>query len=164
MKIDYLPITEFSDRDWYDAYLIVYNKDLAFHMGVDPKLLANPPSLTEFYDSINGAVKNGTGYGWAVKKGDEYTGHVILDKTTGVWEVGAVLKNPDNRHKGTGVRALMHALKWIFEEQDEEWAIAFTQGRDPKVHEMLIRGGFRPLMKFLIMDKRTWHERWAGRV
>jgi hypothetical protein len=164
MKLEFLPITEFSDRDWYDAYLAAYDKNVAFEMGLDPKLIVNPPPLTEFYDSLTEAVNNNTGYGWAIKKNGEYLGHIMVDKKHGVWEFGGSIKDPENRHKGTGVRASMHALKWIFEVQNEEWAIAFARSRDPRVKKMLLNGGFRPFMNFLVMDRRTWDERWAGRV
>jgi len=164
MTINFVPITDFTDKDWYEAYLVVYDKNLAYSMGVDPKLIVNAPSLTEFYDNIMSSVNKGTAHGWGIKRGDDYLGHTILDKSSGVWEFGTVLKKEGERNKGIGARATFHAVKWIFEDQNEEWAIAFTRGKDPRVKEILLKAGFRPLMNFLIMDKRTWNERWAGRV
>lgn len=162
--MNFVPVQDFDDRMWYEAYLTVYNKDLAFHMGVDPSLIANPPSLVEFYENITSKVENGTAMAWGVTRKGEYQGHVILDKSTGEWEIGTVLKNRDAWGSGMGVKATLHGLKWIFEDQGSEWAIAWTRGRDPKVPEMLKRGGFRPFMDFLVMDKPTWNERWHGRV
>lgn len=162
--MNFIPVQDFDDRLWYEAYLTVYNKDLAFHMGVDPSLIANPPSLVQFYENINSKVEDGKAMAWAITRKDEYQGHVILDKSTGEWEIGTVLKDEKAWGSGMGVKATLHGLKWIFEEADAEWAIAWTRGRDPKVPDMLKRGGFRPFMDFLVMDKPTWNERWHGRV
>jgi RimJ/RimL family protein N-acetyltransferase len=160
----FVPITEFTDKMWYESYLIVYNKEIAFHMGVNPQLIANPPTLTEFYDNISAAVEAGTGYGFGIIKDGDLIGHVILDKRSGEWEVGTVLKDKKYWNSGIGARATLHALKWIFDEQEAKWAITHTFGRDPKVRDMLIRGGFKPFMSFLILDQETWKERWSRRV
>ena len=160
----FVPITEFTDRMWYDCYLIVYNKDLAFSMGVDPKLIVNPPTLPKFYDNITGAVEAGVGFGFGILDDDELIGHVILDKRAGEWEASVVLKDPKYWNSGVGVKAALRAGKWIFEEQDAQWAIGYTLGRDPKAKEMAIRAGFKPFMNFLVMDRKTWNERWSRRA
>lgn len=162
--IKYVPIPEYTDKMWYESYLLVYNKDLAYHMGIEPKIIVNPPTLVEFYEHITQAVEKGVFYGYAVLKDDDHIGHITLDNKIGEWEVGGVLKDPKLWGSGVGVRAVLHAMKWVFEEQERDWVIAFTFGKDPKVRKMLIRGGFKPFSNFLVMDKETWQERWARRV
>ena len=162
--IEFVPVTEFTDKQWYDSYLLVYNKELAYHMGVEPSLIVNPPTLVQFYENITRAVDNDRFFGFAVMKDDEHIGHVTLDNKIGEWEVGGVLRDPKMWGKGIGVKAVLHGLKWVFEEKDRDWAIAFTFGRDPKVRDMLLRGGFKPFSNFLIMDKETWLERWSRRT
>ena len=159
--MNFIPITEFTDQMWYESYLIVYNKDLAFHMGVNPQLIVNPPTLIEFHDNIMSAVNAGVGYGFGVIKDDELIGHIILDKRLGEWEGSVVLKDKKYWNSGVGVRASRRAGEWIFEEQECEWAIAYAVGQDPNVKKMITRAGFKPFMGFYIMDRKTWDERWS---
>lgn len=157
---------DFNDRQWYDAHLMMYNRDLSFHMGVDPRHIVNPPSLVDFFKNITAAIEAKMFNAWGILSDDgEFLGYVYLDKSTvGEWEVGTVIADPEKRNRGTGVQATLQAMKHVFEVEDSHWCVAFTQGKDPKVRAMLIRGGFIPFANYLVMDRPTWNERWAGRV
>jgi RimJ/RimL family protein N-acetyltransferase len=162
-SVKFVPITELSDKHWYQAYLTMFNPKLARHMGVDPLLIANPPSLVQFYQNLMNAHKEGRFMAWGIIREDEYLGHTLLDKTCGEWEIGTVLKDEKLWGSGLGVRATLRALKWAFEEQDIEWVVAFTQGRDPKVPDLLRRGGFRPLFNYHVMHRDVWKQKWGRR-
>ena len=159
-----VPVQDLTDEQWYHAYLTMFDRKLAYHMGVDPALIANPPKLIEFYQNIMGVIEAGKFVGWGIiDKNGEYLGHTILDKTCGEWEVGTVLADEELWSSGVGVRATLHALRHAFTELDTEWVVAFTQGKDPKVKDILLRGGFRPFMHFLVMHRDGWKERWGRR-
>lgn len=153
-----VPISEITDELWYEIYLTVYSKEMAYHMGIDPRLIVNPPPLVQFYESVMAQVEKGLGYGWAMVKDGKYIGHVIMDKRSGEWEIATAIPDASNR-RGYGVKATYHAMKWVFDEQGDGWIIAYTQGKDPKVKEMLSKVGFKPFMNFMVFDRRTWEER-----
>jgi hypothetical protein len=156
------PIEELTDRQWYDAYMTVYDRDLAFEIGTDPRLVMNPPTLVQFYENIMAAVNAGTFKAWAILDGDRYRGHTILDKSGGEWEVGTVIPLDADRSTGAGVRATLHALRWAFLEDESEWVTAFVNHPNTdQVRDFLIRGGFRKFMHFYVMDRSAWETRWG---
>ena len=158
-----VPLSEMTPPMWYTAWNAMYDGFLGDHMGVDPVLLAQKPTLEQFYDNIMNAHQAGTFEAWAIMKGGEYKGHTLLDKRVGEWEVATVLIDPTDWGSGTGVRATLHALKHAFEVLKAEWVVAFTQGKDARVVENLHRGGFRPFMNFHVLDSGTWNARWRAR-
>lgn len=158
-----VPLDEMTPPMWFAAWNAMYDDFLGDHMGVDPALLAQKPSLEAFYENIMTAHQAGQFEAWAIVKGGVYKGHTLLDKRVGEWEIATVLVDPDDWGSGTGVRATLHALKWAFETDEAEWVVAFTQGKDPRVVEILHRGGFRPLMNFHVLDSGTWNARWRAR-
>jgi len=162
--IKFVPITEYTDQMWYEAYLIVYDKKLAFHMGIDPRLINNPPELTTFYENIMSEVEAERFFGFAILDDDEYLGHITLHNKIGEWEFGAVLKDPKRWNSGLGIKAILRALWWVFEEVGRDWAIAFPYSRDEKVEKMLLKGGMKPFANFYVIDKDTWQSRWARRA
>jgi RimJ/RimL family protein N-acetyltransferase len=158
-----IPLDEMTPDLWYDAWTTMYDPGLADHMGVDPNLVRVPPTLKEFYQNIMDAHRAGRFMGWAITAGGVFKGHAILDKQLGEWEIGTVLVDPADWNSGLGARATLRACQWAFEEDGAEWVIAFTQGRDPKVPELLHRAGFRPFMHFHVASKDTWDARWRAR-
>lgn len=159
----FVPLTEMTDEQWYKCHLTTYNQELGYHMGVEPALIANPPKLTDFYQNITNAYDADMFRAWAILDNDDkFLGQVILDKSaTGEWEVGTVLADRSKWNSGIGTRATVHAMRHAFFEEGAEWVVAFANGRDGKVRDLLIRGGFRPLMNFLVMDKQTFKDRWV---
>lgn len=159
----FVPLDEMTPAQWHSAWGVMFDQFLGDHMGVDPALLAQKPTLEQFYDNIMAAHADHRFEAWAIVEGDTYKGHTTLDRQVGEWEIGTVLADPADWNSGTGVRATLHALKWAFEEDGAEWVVAFTQGKDPNVTRILHRGGFRPLMHFHVMDRETWDARWRAR-
>lgn len=162
MKLIHL--ADMTPELWFEAWEVMYSPYLGDHMGVDPNLTASRPSLSDFYRNIMAAHEAGRFEAWAIVTEDGFKGYTLLDKSVGEWEVGSVLADPSDWNSGIGVRATLHALKWAFEEDESEWVVAFTQGKDPNVPRILRRGGFRPLFNYHVMDRDTWNARWAGRV
>ena len=159
-----VPIEQLSDENWAQAHDTMYDPDLAAHMGSDPALLQKP-TLQEFYCNIMNAVEDGKFRAWALIASDgSYQGHAVLDKSSGEWEMGAVLKDPALWSRGYGVKAALHAMRWAFEEDHADWVIAFTHGKDPRVYDIVARGGFRPFMHFWAMPKEVWADKWARRM
>lgn len=159
----FVPLKEMTPPQWFRAWQSMYDPAMGEHMGVDPALIAARPTLEQFYENIMRAHESGRFQAWAIEKGGEFKGYTLLDKTVGEWEVSGVLVDPRDWGSGIGARATLHALKWAFEEDSAPWVVAFTQGKDPRVPEMLHRGGFRPLMNFHVMDAETWDARWRAR-
>ena len=160
----YVAIEEFDDQQWHDCWRVMYDPDLAAHMGVAAELVATPPTLVQFYQNIVAANEAGRFKLFAAIADDgSYLGHAILDKRIGEWELGAVLRDRADWGSGVGVRLALHALQWAFHEDEAEWVVAFTQGVDLNVPRILKRGGFRPFANMLIMDRRTYDERWGGK-
>jgi RimJ/RimL family protein N-acetyltransferase len=157
---------DFTDKQWYDAHCATYNKDLGFHIGVDPRFIANPPSLVDFYKNITQAIENGTFQTWGIQSNNgEFLGYTYLDKSVlGEWEIGAALSKVEERGRGWGAKASLLTMKWAFETDKANWLVAFTQGKDPKVPEMLERVGFVPFSNFRIMSREAWDNRWLGRL
>ena len=134
-------------------------------MGTDPALYMSPPSIVNFYEMTTQRVAQGTLQAWlfySVK--DEPVGYVLLDKAKGEWELGIAISKVEERNKGLGVRATLHALKWAFEEAHVRWVTAFTQGKDLKVPQMIKRMGFEKLYHFWVMTPEVWEATWAGRI
>ena len=161
MKI--IPVTDFSDSDWYHAYKFVYDKETNEVMGTDPANYTNPPTIVGFYEMTTQKVEQGILQAWLFFSKDKPVGYVLLDKTKGEWELGIAITDPDAR-TGIGVRAALHALKWAFEEKKLKWVTAFTQGRDLKVPQMMRRMGFEKLYHFWVMTPEAWESNWAGRL
>ena len=161
MKLVHL--TEMTPPQWYQVWNAMYDPVLGAHTGVDPVLLAAKPSLEGFYENVMKGHQAGVFEAWAIIKDGAYRGHTVLDKRVGEWELGTILIDPNDWSRGAGVRASLHAAKWAFEEAEAEWLLAFTQGKDPRVQEMLHRSGFRPLLHFHVMDRATWDARWRAR-
>lgn len=161
-----VPLTELTDDQWYDIKELMFDPSMGSHMGTNPQVLAAKPDLEDFYRMVKIAYETNRYNLWAITDSDgEFLGYVVLDKGTfNEWEIGAVLADPDMWSSGVGVKATLRAMKWVFEEDNAEWLLAFTQGKDPRVRNMLIKGGFRPLSNSLVMDKPTWNDRWAGRL
>ena len=160
----YVAIEEFDDQQWHDCWRVMYDPDLAAHMGVATELVATPPTLVQFYDNITKAVQEGRFQLFAaVSDEGKYLGHAVLDKRLGEWELGVVLRDRSDWGSGIGARLAMYALRWAFEEDGAEWVVAFTQGMDLNVPRLLKRGGFRPFANMLLMDRRTFIERWGGK-
>lgn len=162
--IKYVPVTEYTDKMWYESYLTTYNKDLAFHIGMEPALVANPPKLLDFYENVTRGVEQGLFYGFGIVKDDELIGHITLDNRIGEWELGAAIRHQEHWNHGLGVKAALHAMQWVFGEKGRDWIIAFSFGKDPNVKDMILRMGFKPFANFFVLDKETWQERWARRT
>lgn len=161
----YIPLTDMTDAQWHDAWDTMFNPKLAAHMGVNPDIIANRPTLVQFFQNIMAAYDANKFRAWGIVRDGEYLGHVVLDKSAiGEWEVGTSVRNPENWNSGIGVRATLHALQWAFEEDGAEWVVAYTQGEDLNVPRILKRGGFRRLANLWVMDQRTWQDRWAKRL
>jgi len=161
MKLVHL--TEMTPPQWYDAWNTMFDPSLGDYMGVDPELIAAKPTLEGFYKNLLDAHAAGRFQGWGIIKDGVYKGHVTLDKQVGEWECGVVLADPADWNRGMAIRASLHACKWAFEEDGAEWVVAFTQGKDPTIVDILHRGGFRPFINFHVMDKPTWDARWRAR-
>jgi RimJ/RimL family protein N-acetyltransferase len=159
----FVPLDEMTPPLWYHAWNAMFDQDLGDHMGVNPEIIASKPPLEVFYQRVMDSHAEGRFMAWAIVVGDEFKGYTLFDKTFGEWEIGTVLIDPKDWGSGLGARATLKALRWAFEEQDIEWVVAFTQGKDPKVAELLHRGGFRPFLHFHVLDKPTWHARWRAR-
>lgn len=156
-----VPLGELTDAHWFEAWRTVYDPALAMEVGTNPQLIMTPPTLVEFYRNLTGAMEAGNFMGWGIIDGDRYLGHAVMDRTGGEWELGVVIPEQDDRHRGTGVRAALHALRWAFEDQGAEWVVAFVNHpHTDYVRDILTRGGFRKLMHFFVMDSATWDERW----
>ena len=160
-----VPIQDFNDTDWYNAYQIVYHVETNEIMGTDPEIYTHPPTIVGFYEVATQKVEQEKIQGWLFYDSEDVpTGYVVLDKTKGEWELGIAIWDPEKRGTGIGVRATLHALKWAFEEKKLKWVTAFTQGTDLKVPQMIKRMGFEKLYHFWVMTPQIWDERWAGRI
>lgn len=148
---------------WFHAWQTMFDPALGDHMGVDAALIAAKPSLEQFYENIMRAHEAGRFEAWAITKGGSFKGYVLLDRQVGEWEISTVLTDPADWGSGLGARATIHACKYAFEQLGAEWVVAFTQGKDPKVPELLHRGGFKPLMNFHVLARETWEARWRAR-
>lgn len=163
MKFVQLP--DLTTRQWYDLHLSVYNKDLAYHMGTDPRLIVNAPDLNTFYLNMTKAYDDGVLMGWGILgSNNRLKGYAVLDGRAGEWELGVALINKKDWKGGVGVRAALLAMKWVFEVDKSDWVIAFAQGVDDSVKSILLRGGFRKFMSFYVMDKETWESRWKAHM
>lgn len=160
-----VPIEELSDAHWADAHKAMYDPKLAEHMGSDPNLIRTPPSLEQFYMNVMDAVEAGKFKAWALLDDDDtYVGHTVLDKSSGEWESGTMLWNPQHWGSGLGVRATLYALRWAFETDGADWVIAFTNGVDPRVIRMHEKAGYQRFMHFWIFSRHTWETRWADKA
>jgi len=160
-----VPVSDFTDVEWYHAYHIVYDRETNEVMGTNPSLYVSPPPIVTFYETATQRVAQGVLQAWlfySVK--DIPIGYVLLDKTKGEWELGIAIKDTDERSKGYGARAALRALKWAFEEEHARWVVAFTQGKDLKVPQMVKRMGFEKLYHFWVMTPEVWDATWAGRI
>ena len=142
----------------------MFSLKLARHMGSDPALMPPKPPLQAFYNDVMDRIEAGTLKVWAILRGDEYVGHTILDKTNGEWELGTVLADDSLWGSGIGVRSSLHALKWAFEIDGANWVMAFVNSRDPRVKDIVERGGFKPFMHFWLMTRETWDAKWRRRM
>ena len=159
-----VPLDEMTPEQWYRAWSTMFNPQVAEHVGVNPAIIAARPSLEDFYQNVMAVHRAGTFEAWAILRGEEFRGYTLLDKSAvGEWEIVTVLTDPADWGSGLGARATIKAVKWAFEVADSEWVVAFTQGRDPRVHENLVRGGFRPFANLLVLDRQTWDARWRAR-
>jgi len=159
-----VPLDEMTPEQWYRAWKTMFDPAMAEHVGISPEILAAKPHLEDFYSNIMGAYQQGRYRAWAIiGSGGDFKGYTLLDRTVGEWEITTVLLDPQDWGRGLGARASLRAGRWAFEEDNAEWVVAFTQGKDPTVADQLKRGGFRPLMNFLVMDRATWNARWRAR-
>lgn len=163
-----VPASEFSVEDWFSAYKVVYNAELAPLMGWDfPALGETPPSFTEFFDDWQSKSKAGNLFAWGVFDADgKFVGYTILHRTPAVpeWELGTAIADASKRRAGIGVRATLHALKYAFEELNAEWVWAISEVKNKEVESILERGGFRRFAHFYLMRHDDFEERWAGRI
>lgn len=161
-------INDMTPDEWAFVYSLMFDPDMMQHTGTDLRFLDLKPDLWTYYQNVMRNFGAGTYNMWLIKDPQKRNaGYVVLDASvTGEYEVGTILADGlGNWRSGLGVRATLHAMKWVFEDADREWVYATTQGIDPSVRKMLIRGGYRPFGNVgLIMDKRTWKERWEGKV
>lgn len=157
-----IPIEEFNDAQWEDIHRVMYDLKLARHMGNDAGI--EKPTLQAFYNNLMDGVEAGTFKAWGIFDGTQYKGHTVLVKTDGEWEMGTVLADEEMWSKGYGVKAALHAMRWAFEEDNAPWVVAFTNGRDPKVFDIVEKGGFKKLFHFWVMDRETWDARWRPRM
>jgi RimJ/RimL family protein N-acetyltransferase len=163
--MNFIPVQDFTDTHWAQAYEIVYDVDSNQIMGTDPSIYATPPSLVGFYESVISRIESGTFQGWLFTgTTDDPIGYVVLDKSKGEWEIGISIKDSDERNKGYGPKAALKALKWAFEERNVQWVTAFTMGTDIRVPQMVKKMGFHKLYHFWVMPQSVWTDRWAGKV
>lgn len=154
-----------NDAQWAKAHETFYSLRLLRHMGTDPNAIPEKPTLLNFYSNIMSAIEAGKFKAWAVLDANgDYLGHSILDKTSGEWEMGAVIADENRWSSGIGVKAALTALKWAFEEDGAEWVVSFVTSTDPRVKGMVERGGFKPLFHFHVMHRDTWYEKWHPRM
>lgn len=164
MRYKLVPIERLTDEQWKQAWDVMYSLKLARHMGSDPAHIVKPPLLT-FYCNIMDAVEAGRFKAWALlDEHGTYLGHTVLDKSTGEWELGVVIANEELWSSGLGVKMALYGLRHVFDVEGSDWAIVFTNGRDPRVHDMVERGGFQRFMHFRIMSRETWERLWKDRA
>lgn len=162
MKLIHL--NDLTFQHWQTALDTMFSPTLGEHMGVDPNIIAHRPTLEQFYANIMDAHERNAFQAWGIIHEGKLIGYTLLDKRIGEWEIATVLSDSSLWGSSLGARATLHALQWAFEDDEAEWVVAFTQGKDPTVREMLERGGFRPLANMLVMDKATWQTRWKARM
>lgn len=159
-----VPIENLTDDQWRDAHDAFYSLKLARHMGTDAAQMPPKPDLLTFYSKVMDGVERGVFRAWAILRDGKYVGHTILDKGSGEWEMGTALVDEGLWSSGIGVKAALHAMRWAFEEDNADWVIAFTNGKDPRVKEIVEKGGFRRFAHFWIMPKETWDAKWRPRM
>lgn len=162
MSLVYKPLAEMSDEEWAKAHEAFYSLKLTRKMGGNTDYVV--PPLQEFYNTMMDEIEAERLIGWAIIREGEYIGHTVLVKPHGAWEVGTALASEDDWGSGVGVRATLHALRHAFEELGEKQVIAFAYGKDGEARRYLERGGFRPMMNFLVMPVEVWDARWRGKV
>ena len=159
-----VPIENLSDTQWQEALEGFYSLKLHRQMGSDPNYVPTKPDVLTFYNTVMDGVENGVYRAWAILRDGHYVGHTILDKSSGEWEMGTALADESLWSSGYGVKAALHAMRWAFEEDGAGWVIAFTQGKDPRVKDMVERGGFKRFAHFWIMSSETWDAKWRPRM
>lgn len=164
MGYQLVPIEQLTDEQWATAHDAFYSLRMARHMGTDPAQMPPKPDLLTFYNMVMDNLEAGRFRAWVLFKDGEYVGHTILDKGNGEWEMGTALFDEDLWHTGIGVKATLHALRWAFEEDGSDWVIAFVNSRDPRVKEVVRKGGFKPFAHFWVMSKETWDAKWRPRM
>lgn len=161
MALQYIRLEHLTDAQWADAHAGFYNLKVVREMGGE---IYTPLSLHEFYDETMTEIEEGRLVGWAIIKGDEYLGHMMLVNKSGEWEIGVAIIDEARWGSGVGIRAGLYALRFAFEELGTKQVIAFFQGRNPDTKEQFLRIGFRPFLNFLIMPVEVYDTKWRGRI
>lgn len=162
MSLVYKPLQEMSDEEWGEAHKAFYSLKLTRKMGGPTDYVT--PSLQEFYNTMMDEFDKERLVGWAIIRDGEYVGHTVLVCPHGEWEVGTALVDEGDWGSGLGVRATLYALRFAFEELGAQQVIAFAYNPDGESRGYLERGGFRPMMNFLMMPVEVWDARWKDKV
>lgn len=152
---------DMDDAMWAEAHKAYYSLELTREMGGPTDY--EVPTLQSFYNMMMDAIDEGQMYGWTILKDDEYAGHAALVKRETEWEVGVAVVSQEDRGRGLGIRAGLHALRFAFEELGAKQIIAFAYNPNGIAKGMIERIGFRPFLNFLMLPIEVWEEKWARR-
>lgn len=160
--VRYERVENLTDEQWAAAHAAFYSLKLHRVMGGPTEY--ETPTLQAFYNKMMDELEAKRIYAWAILRDEEYIGHTILVSHQNEWEAGVALANEEDWGSGIGIRAILYALRFAFEELGLKQVIAFTNGADGKARDITIRGGFRPFFHFLMMPVEVWDAKWRGRV